>query len=306
MEGMMNTLRDEAPCVVVGGSLAALQWAVRLQQSTWTVLLTQSPIAVDPYVPAAVAAGFPIDRLVLRPEDVLKHGTVLYGRLLSHRDREIDIALDDGTSMRLPMRVLLHGDTRGVTVNGRSGPCKDVIHSDRVVLAGRPGSVASAAVELLTHESPPDVTWILDPDDHVSSRWVDVVSVLGGHLIEKRKTNLRRADALTGDVDPYGRVKGRERSFVLPDHHISQSNGGIYENVSTCAFATGAFPLSLHRLRKSDVSPEIPIVLSRHAKISLIKRGIAGLALSTHSLEHRVEHIVETVTSIRDRESLCW
>ncbi|MFA7567894.1 MAG: hypothetical protein WCY01_12760 [Alkalispirochaeta sp.] len=338
---------DDAPCVVVGSSLAALHWAVTLQRSTYTVLLTPSEYATDPYLPAASAAGHSTDDLIIRPEEVLDPGTVLYGELLDQRDSEIYISLREGQSFWLPMRVLLHGDSPGCEVNGISwdprawGPgaasgsgtvdgAVAALHSDHVTLTGHPGSAASTAVELLTggythsNEPTPEVTWNVGLDDNVSARWIHVVTALGGNVCvgvaARRRDFVTAASRSSGSpgpsrhsgpsmssrpatssrtADEFGREDDRERSFRLADHELSPPNGGLYENISTCAFSTGTFPLKLRRLRKSTVYSEAPVVLSRRAKTVLIKRGIARSALSAGSLDRRVETIRETIRVMR-------
>lgn len=292
-------LHDETPCIVVGDTLAALYWAATLQRSTFTILLTPTDVSRDPYIATAAA--------VIRPRDVLKPGSVLYGRLLEAEDGIVRIAATNGAEFALPARVVLKSAPSALEVNGREWPPRGVIpgefmDEDHLVLEGEPAAAVSAALEFLASSARHHVIWRVRHRNDTWSRWHQAIEAMGGTVDMAPETPPEK-DGIPGlEIDTYGRVPGRKWTFLLPPHDISEPSGTLYENISTCALSTGRYPLYLKQLRGGHHRIP-PVVLSRRARVNLIRRGFARLALTAHSREHRTEEITLLRKTV-DRGSL--
>ena len=312
MQRLMNRLVDGAPCVVVGRGLGALYWASMLQKKTYTILLTRSEYAVDPYLPAIQGAGFSTEGLAIRPREVLKPGTVLSGRMAQQRSNQIHVALSNGSMFWLPVSAVLNCEAPHFLVNDRiwGEGCGAAMwslpgfQSGSIILAGHQRSAATVAIELLVNRPSSVITWVVEQDEEVPTWSMHIVDRLGGRIHVVPVRNEASSDVLNRNTDQRERAADIECSFFLPDSDISP-DGELFEQIFTCISSADDIPTQQHDFSIPFNNTRTPLVLSQKAQDTVLKLGLPPGLISERSLEQRMSKIRTLIRSIRggDRQS---
>ena len=305
MQRLMNRLVDGAPCVVVGRGLGALYWASMLQKKTYTILLTSSEYAVDPYLPAIQGAGFSTEGLAIRPREVLKPGTVLSGRMAEQRSNQIHVALSNGSMFWLPVSAVLNCEAPHFLVNDRiwgegCGADRGCVHgfqSAPIILAGHQRSAATAAIELLVNRPSSVITWVVEHDEEVPTWSMHIVDRLGGriHVVPTREEG--SSDVLYRGIDQRERAADSEYSFFLPDSDIS-ADEELFDQICTCISSADDIPTQKHNFSTPFNDTQTPLVLSRRARDTVLTLGLPPCLISEQSLEQRMSEIRTLIRSI--------
>ena len=305
MRGSTNEILDGAPVVVVGRGLNALCWAALLQKQTFTILVSSSEYAVDPYIPAIEGAGLWTENLLIRPRDVLKPGTILDGRILNCEDHQIHIILRNGSSFWLPVSALLNIDSPRFFVNGidvyENCSCKarTILSNrpERIVLGGHVLSAASAAIETLAAGSPLSLTWAVHPDEHVPADFLQYVGLLGGRIQVEAETVNNPSEQERSLSGCFQQPDAACFHYSLPDYEIDE-NEELLSRILYSASVLSEVPITHHACSNSDLKNQLPVVLSEKARHRLSRLGITGDEISENtSLEQRIETI-QTIIKI--------
>jgi len=305
--------REAAPCLVVGRSIAALYRAAALQRSTFTVLLTPSETSVDPYTLTSIAVDSRFEDTIIRPAEVLAPGTVMYGRLLGIHEPYVQIVLANGARIDLPVRAVILEDLPPFRLNGVDWTewkvdrrDADRFSSGALTVSGHGACAASAAAELLLSPSKRLVTWQIETEESVSRRWKSAIERFGGTI---ETTGLLRSTSTrsrTMQTDDYGRLIGHRCSFRHPVDEIVHLNDRLSENISTCVFSTGRYPIMLKRLGRQGHVIRSSLVLPHAARSTLLRRGFIRWALTVRRQEQRVKNIRAAIEEMRRWSEMRW